>query len=101
MRHLIPRAYLPTQLDFCLRRPRKRLRKADPDQQLAFAAQLPTLELERRSHSVSVWLDEGHIRKDALLRWVRYLRGQKAEADSSAPGKPKLSFYVAAVRPLG
>lgn len=89
------------RVGFRLKRRRKRLHKADPDEQLAFAAHLPSLELERWGHRVSVWLDEGHIWQDASLRRVWCLRGQEAEVGSTSPGKTKVSFHVAGVRPLG
>jgi len=48
-----------------------------------------------------VWIDEGHIYQDALLRWMWCQRGQEALVESNSPGKKKLSFYVAVVRPSG
>jgi transposase len=89
------------RLGFVLKRPRKKLRKAKKAAQKAFASALQTLEETRWGHSVTVWIDEGHIWQDALLRWMWCLKGQEAEVESTSPGKKKLSFYVAVIRPLG
>ena len=89
------------RLGFVLKRPRKKFSKADEQAQKAFAQELETLETARWAHSVTVWIDEGHIYQDALLRWMWCQRGQEALVESNSPGKKKLSFYVAVVRPLG
>lgn len=89
------------RLGFSLKRPRKKFRKADEKAQRKFAKKLEALERSRWGHSVTVWIDEGHIYQDALLRWMWCQRGQEALVESNSPGKKKLSFYVAVVRPLG
>ena len=89
------------RLNFVRKRPRKRLKKADPNQQKAFAAALQQLERSRCARSVTVYLNQGQIWMDVLLRLMWCLKGKPAEVDSCSPGKKKLRFYVAVVRPLG
>ncbi len=89
------------RLNFVRKRPRKRLKKADPHKQKAFAEGLQELERARCSRSVTVYLDQGQIWMEVLLRLMWCLKGKAAEVDSFSPGKKKLRFYVAVVRPLG
>jgi len=89
------------RLGFVRKRPRKRLKKADPNKQKAFAEEFQEMERRRSPRSVTVYLDQGQIWLDALLREMWCLKGQPAEVDSFSPGKEKLRFYVAVVRPLG
>lgn len=89
-------------LGFCRKRPRKRFTKADPKKQEAFARELEELEHTRSPHSQTVWVDQGQIWADAMLRALGCLKGQPAEVASSSPSRTqKLLFYVAVVRPLG
>ena len=48
-----------------------------------------------------MYLDQGQIWLDVLRRLMWCLKGQPAEVDSTSPGRRKLLFYVAIVRPLG
>jgi len=89
------------RLGFVRKRPRKRLKKADPNKQKAFAEELQEIERTRCRRSVTVYLDQGQIWLDVLLRLMWCLKGEPAEVDSFSPGKKKLCFYVAVVRPLG
>lgn len=89
-------------LGFGKKLPRKHFKKADPEKQRQFAQALPILERKRCSHSQTVWVDQGQIWCDALLRWMWCLSGEEALVDSTSPSKrDKLCFYVAVVRPMG
>lgn len=94
------RRYL-RRLGFVLKKPRKKFTKAREKDQRAFAMALERLEQSRPEKSVTVWIDEGHIWQDALLRRMWCPKAKEACVDSLSPGKKKLSFYVAVVRPLG
>lgn len=90
------------RLGFRQKRPRKKLKKADPEKQREFAKDLKELEERRSPRSVTAYTDEGQIWCDALLRRVWCLIGQPAEVESTSPSKKeKLLFYVVVVRPLG
>lgn len=89
------------RLGFRLKLPRKKFVKAKEKLQKAFAQDLETLERSRWIHSVTAWSDEGHLYQDALLRRMWCPRGKEALVDSTSPGKKKVSFYVAVIRPLG
>jgi len=89
-------------LGFGKKLPRKHFKKADPESQRQFAQALPILERKRCSHSQTVWVDQGQIWCDALLRWMWCLQGEEALVDSTSPSKSdKICFYVAVVRPMG
>ena len=89
-------------LGFRKKLPRKHFKKGDPKQQRAFAEEVTTLEQHRSPHSQTVWVDEGQIWCDALLRWMWCLKGEDALVDSSSPSlREKICFYVAVVRPMG
>lgn len=89
-------------LGFRRKRPRKRFTQADPKKQEAFARELEDLERTRSPHSQTVWVDQGQIWADVLLRELWGLKGQPAEVASSSPSRTqKLLFYGAVVRPLG
>ena len=89
-------------LGFRKKRPRKKFTKADPEKQKAFAQDLEKLEHARSPRSQTVWIDQGQIWADAMLRAMWCLKGQPAEVASSSPSRTKkLMFYVAVVRPLG
>lgn len=95
------RRYL-RRLGFRLKLPRKEFLKADPEAQRRFAQEVESLEQRRWAHSVTAWVDEGHIYQDALLRRLWCLKGQPAVVPSCSPPRGrKVSFYVAVVRPLG
>jgi transposase len=89
-------------LGFRRKRPRQRVAKADPEAQRAFTQALARVEQQREPGSVTVYMDQGQIWRDALPRLGWFLRGQPAWVDSTSPPKrDKLLFYVAVVRPLG
>lgn len=89
------------RLGFVLKRPQKKFTKANEKDQKAFAIALEHVEQSHPGKSVTVWTDEGHIGQDALLRRMWCPRAKEALVDSLSPGKKKLSFSVAGVRPVG
>ena len=69
----------PHRLGFVLKRPKKRLVKADEQKREAFVAEYATLWDEaRRSGARIFFADEAHFRGDAELRGKRVLRGESA-----------------------
>jgi len=90
------------KLGFRKKLPRKNFKKGNPKKQKEFAQKLTILERERSPHSQTVWVDEGQIWCDPLLRWMWCLKGKEAMVDSTSPSKSeKICFYVAVVRPMG
>ena len=85
------------RLGFVLRRPKKRLLKADEGKREAFVAEYAVLSNEaRRSGAKIFFADEAHFRADAELRgkWVQ--KGDAALVDSSSPrDREKASYYSA------
>lgn len=83
------------RLGFVLKRPKKRLVKADPTAQAAFVATYAALRLEaEQSGATIIFVDEAHFRADVDLhaKWV--LRGQPAMVDSTSPRfGEKASYY--------
>jgi len=89
------------KLGFRRKRAIKSFEKADPKAQEEFSEHLKEVESNRSPRSLTVYVDQGQIWMDALLRWVWSIKGVPAWVFSSSPGKKKISFYVAVVRPLG
>ena len=74
------------RLGFVLRRPKKRLVKADEAKREAFVAEYAVLSREaRRSGAKIFFADEAHFRADAELRGKWVLRGEPAVLDSTSP----------------
>ena len=73
------RRYVPRQ-GFRRQRPRKRVTKAEPAAQRAFAQGLQRLEPQREPGSVTVDMDQGQSWQEALPRLGWLLRGQPANA---------------------
>jgi transposase len=88
-------------LGFSHRKPNVRLAKGDPEEQEKFARDLQAIEGARTPRAVTVYVDEGKIQQDALPRKGWFLKGELASIDSTSPGKKKILFYSAVVRPLG
>ena len=77
--------YLP-RLGFVLKRPKKRLVKADPVRREAFVAEYAALTAAvRRSDGKIFFADEAHFRADADLRGKWVLKGEPALVDSTSP----------------
>ena len=86
------------RLGFVLRRPKKRLLKADEAKREAFVAEYATLSDEaRRSGAKIFFADEAHFRADAELRGKWVLRGEPALTDSGSPRRGEKASYYSAV----
>ena len=85
------------RLGFVLRRPKKRLLKADEAKRGAFVAEYAALSSGvRRSGAKIFFADEAHFRADAELRGKWVLRGGAALVDSTSPRYgEKASYYSA------
>ena len=88
------------RLGFVLKRPKKRLVKADEAKREAFvAAEYTALSDEvSRSGGKIFFADEAHFRADAELRGKWVLHGEPALADSSSPRYGEKANYYSAVR---
>ena len=74
------------RLGFVLRRPKRRLLKADEAKREAFVAEYAALSEEaQRSGAKIFFADEAHFRADAELRGKWVLRGEPALVDSNQP----------------
>ena len=85
------------RLGLVLKRPKKRLVKADPARREAFVAEYVALTASvRRSDGKMFFADEAHFRADADLRGKRVLKGEPALVDSTSPRRgEKVSYYSA------
>ena len=86
------------RLGFVVRRPKKRLVKADDARWEAFVAKYAALSDEaRRSGAKIFFADEAHFRADAQLRGKWVLKGEPALVDSSSPRYGEKASYYSAV----
>jgi hypothetical protein len=86
------------RLGFVLRRPKKRLLKADEAKREAFVAEYAALSEEaQRSGTKIFFADEAHFRADAELRGKWVLRGEPALVDSTSPRYGEKASYYSAV----
>ena len=86
------------RLGFALKRPKKRLLKADAEKRNAFVAEYAALMEEARQGSVKTFFaDEAHFRADAELRGKWVLRGEPALVDSTSPKYGEKASYYSAV----
>ena len=85
------------RLGFVLKRPKKRLVKADPVRRKAFVAEYAALVVAaRRAEAKIFFVDEAHFRADADLRGKWALKGEPALVDSTSPRRgEKVSYYSA------
>ena len=85
------------RLGFVLKRPKKRLLKADPVRREAFVGEYAALTVAaRRTGTKIFFVDEAHFRADADLRGKWVLRGEPALVDSTSPRRgEKVSYYSA------
>ena len=83
------------RLGFVLKRPKKRLLKADQGKRQAFIALYGALQAEALTIGAKIFfVDEAHFRADAELRGKWVLKGQSALVDSSSPSlKEKATYY--------
>ena len=86
------------RLGFVLKRPKKRLVKADEGKRDAFVAEYAALaDGARHSGAKIFFADEAHFRADAELRSKWVLRGEPALVDSSSPRYGEKASYYSAV----
>jgi transposase len=83
------------RLGFVLKRPKKRLLKADAAQREAFVAAYAQLRVEAQSAGAKIFfVDEAHFRADAELRAKWVLRGEPALVGSTSPRRgEKVTYY--------
>jgi transposase len=86
------------RLGFVLKRPKKRLLKADRGQRKAFVATYAALRVEAAVIGARIiFVDEAHFRADVELRAKWVLRGQPALADSTSPKLGEKATYYSGV----
>ena len=86
------------RLGFALKRPKKRLVKADEGKREAFVAEYAALYEEARRTGAKVFFaDEAHFRADAELRGKWVLQGEPALVDSTSPRRGEKAGYYSAV----
>ena len=86
------------RLWFALKRPKKRLVKADEAKREAFVAEYAALHEEARRTGAKIFFaDEAHFREDAELRGKWVLRGEPALVDSTSPRRGEKVGYYSAV----
>jgi len=86
------------RLGFVLKRPKKRLLKANAEKRAAFVAAYVALcaEAERTGAKI-FFVDEAHFRADVELRAKWVLRGEPALVDTSSPKYGEKATYYSAV----
>ena len=86
------------RLGFVLKRPKKRLVRADARKRECFVAEYAALTQEVRRFGAKIFLaGEAHFRADAGLRGKWVLRGEPALVDSSSPRWGEKASYYSAV----
>lgn len=86
------------RLDFVLKRPKKRLLKADDEKRAEFVAMYAALRAEAIVAGAKIFfVDEAHFRADADLRGKWVLRGQPAFVDSTSPRLGEKATYYSGV----
>ena len=86
------------RLGFVLKRPKKRLLKADAEKREAFVAEYATLAFQSQESGEKIFFaDEAHFRADAELRGKWVLRAEPALVDSTSPRYGEKASYYSAV----
>ena len=86
------------RLGFVLKRPKKRLVKADPARREAFVAEYAALAAAARRTGAKIFFaDEAHFRADGDLRGKWMLKGEPALVDSTSPRRGEKASYYSAV----
>jgi hypothetical protein len=86
------------RLGFVVKRPKKRLLKADPEKRQAFVAAYAELRQEAQQQGAKVFfVDEAHFRADVELRAKWVLRGAPALVDTTSPRLGEKATYYSAV----
>ena len=86
------------RLGFVLKRPKKRLLKADAEKWQAFVADYAKLRAVAQAQGAKIFfVEEAHFRADVELRAKWVLRGEPAFADSTSPKLGEKATYYSAV----
>ena len=86
------------RLDFVLKRPKKRLLKADAAAREAFVAIYVALLAEAQETGAKIFfVDEAHFRADGDLRAKWVLRGEPAVVDSTSPRLGEKTTYYSGI----
>ena len=86
------------RLGFVLKRPQKRLLKADAEKRKAFVAEYQALRTEAQASGAKIFfVDEAHFRADVEVRQMWVLRGTPALIDSTSPRLGEKATYYSAV----
>ena len=86
------------RLGFVLKRPKKRLLKANAEQRAAFVEQYAELRAEAAVQGAKMFfVDEAHFRADADLRGKWVLRGEPGLVESTSPRLGDKATYYSAV----
>ena len=86
------------RLEFVLKRPKKRLLKADPVRRAEFVRQYALLRASAQALGATIFFaDEAHFYADAALRGKWVLRGEPALVDSTSPRWGEKASYYSAV----
>jgi transposase len=86
------------RLGFVLKRPKKRLLKADPAKRKAFVELFVAVRQEAERTGAKIFFaDEAHFRADADLRAIWVLKGEPALVDSTSPRRGEKVTYYSAV----
>jgi transposase len=86
------------RLGFVVKRPKKRLLKADAEKRDAFVAAYVALRSEAAACGAKIFfVDEAHFRADVELRAKWVLRGEPALVDTSSPKFGEKATYYSAV----
>jgi len=86
------------RLGFVLKRPKKRLAKANAEKREAFVAMYVALRAEAQARGAQIFfVDEAHFRADVELRAKWVLRGEPALVDTRSPKYGEKATYYSAV----
>lgn len=86
------------RLGFVVKRPKKRLLKANAEKRAAFVAAYVALRAEAQAQDAKIYfVDEAHFRADVELRAQWVLRGEPALIDSTSPKLGEKATYYSAV----
>ena len=86
------------RLGFVVKRPKKRLLKANAEKRAAFVAAYMTLRQEAQAQGAKIFfVDEAHFRADVELRAMWVPRGEPALVNSTSPKLGEKATYYSAV----
>jgi transposase len=86
------------RLGFVVKRPKKRLLKANPEKRQAFVASYVALRSEAQTCGAQIFfVDEAHFRADVELRAKWVLRGEAALVETSSPKFGEKATYYSAI----